>query len=216
MNLNPNFKLINYFTIVSDLFNKEGPDYIYSKNIETAVKSNPANLVIKLLFSIAYEIQDAYPTSIEDNKKYCEKVREYLNYIHQSLETEEEFFMYFLGMSFTYQYKVFPNITLLSKYVKANSNNIEEAKIIIKDSIENLRLALLYLQKAGDGPRDNVILSSMIDFERRQLISSLRGHLQKNTTPDIESVIVFYDQLENKKWWDTFTDLTIAYIYKPT
>ena len=215
MNFNKNYKMINYFTIASLIFEKEGPRYIFSKKVEEAIKNNDPELAIKFLFAIAYEAQDAYPETIEDNMNCCEKIREYLNYILPSLKDNHDIFMYNMAMSFTYQYKVFSNKQKLGKYIKDNFDDKNEAKNIISDSLNSLRLAMIYMEKAISIPIDNLILSSMVVSERTQLVNYLRGYLQNDVVPDIDSIIVFYDQLENLDWWNTISDLTFNFIYKP-
>lgn len=211
----PNFKLINFSTVISDLYKRYGVAYVNSKEFADIIANNHPTLLLKFLFLIAYETQDAFEDTIADEYDFCQTIRDNLDAVWERIEQKNSDLMFFYRMakSFTHQFKVLPNKDDLAAYIKRNNLQNENGLKACKDHVYSLRMALKEMQLAGEAaPPGQVLLAEMLEFERHQVVGLLIGLLQEGKAPDISSVILFSDQLEDDGWWDTVATLTWEYV----
>lgn len=214
-------KLINYSTIITLLYDKYGVGFVDSKEFTDIISVNDPFTVLKFLFLISYEIQDSHPESIDDTYGIIPKIESSLDKVWDLLKDTTDWvtcqWWYYMAKSFLAQYNVMYTIDEFVLFLKRNKVEIESAKILTDVYIDSLVSALVNLEKAGnpcskDKPHGDVLLIEMMEFERNQLVGLLRGILQEDKIPDISSVILFSDQLDNSIWWRDVKRLTWEYV----
>lgn len=221
MKFGPDAKLINYSTVITALHNKHGVHFVESKEFTDIISVNDPFTVLKFLFLIAYEAQDIHPESIDDTYGIIPLIEAVLDNTWEKLKTvidgENYTWWYFAAKSLLDQYSIPYTKDDLVKFINKSKLNVEQAKAYSDLYVDRLASALLNLEKAGNpwskkNPNGDILLIEMMEFERNQLVGLLRGALQDGKTPDISSIILFSDQLDNPSWWKDVKKLTWEYV----
>lgn len=221
MKFGPEAKLINYSTVITALHKKYGVNFVESKEFTDIISVNDPFTVLKFLFLITYEAQDIHPESIDDTYGVIPLLSAALDNTWEKLKDvvdgENYAWWYFVAKSFLDQYSVPYTKDELVSIINTNKLTAEQARVYSDLYVDKLASALLNLEKAGNPwskvkANGDILLVEMMEFERNQLVGLLRGLLQDDKTPDISSVILFSDQLENPSWWKDVKKLTWEYV----
>jgi hypothetical protein len=216
MKLSNTLKFINYCTIIGDLYAKYGISYIKSLEfVSTLEDQDNSNLCkMKLLYTVAYECQDAFPETIIDKDGICDYLLGLLNtYRYQSSSDILVDYLYNMSVSFIYQFGVFRNRDVLKSFIKSGAYSNDEAKEIVQRSVYCLWRAIDAANNAVcNFPNLNAIQMSLYMYEIDQLTSMLRGHLcPEYKNADLDSVLVFSDQ-DDPALWGTLGQAVYEYV----